>query len=104
MAQLAPGATLEPQLEVIPNWPFTAMEAMLSLLLPELVRVTVRGALVVPTVCLAKFSGVVGENVTTPVFSTVITESPRKSGTTASIFPSPLKSPVAGPVHSLPSR
>ena len=76
IVQFAPAATLVPHVDVIPNWPAAFIEEMVSAILPVLVRVTVCGALVVPTACFLKFSGVVGEKLTTPVLSRVTTALP----------------------------
>jgi hypothetical protein len=53
MPQLPPGATLSPQvvLELKVNCPVTLMEEMVSAVAPLFVKVTVSGALVVPTAC-----------------------------------------------------
>ena len=69
MLQFAPEGTVEPQVEVMPNWPVIFMEEIFSGVAPVLVRVTVCGRLVVPCCCLLKFRGAVGEKATTPVFS-----------------------------------
>ena len=52
--QLAPPATLAPQLFVSPKLPVVAMLAMLSGAPPVLARVTTCGRLVVPTACVPK--------------------------------------------------
>jgi hypothetical protein len=49
--QFVPGATLFPQVEAMPNSPFTTIEEMLSVASPVLVRVTVCGLLFVPVFC-----------------------------------------------------
>ena len=49
MAQLAPGATVTPHVEVMANGPFTVLDEMDSAVRPVLLRVTVFGLLVVPT-------------------------------------------------------
>src|ERR1700730_13689742 len=67
IVHFAPAATLAPQVEVTPNSVLAFIDAILNAVLPVLVRVTVCGVLVVPTACFLKFSGVVGEKLTTPV-------------------------------------
>ena len=74
--QLAPAATLLRQVEVMANWPATFMEEMFSAVLPVFVSVTLCGALVLPAACFLKFSGLMGENLTTPVLSRIMTELP----------------------------
>jgi hypothetical protein len=54
MVHFAPGSTLAWQVEVMPNWPPTFTEEILSADLPVLVRVTVCGGLVVPCFCFLK--------------------------------------------------
>jgi len=71
--QLAPAATLFPQVEVTANWPATLIDAMLSAVLPVFVSVTFCGALVVPVACLLKLSGVVGKKLAAPVLSRTYT-------------------------------
>src|SRR5579864_5149691 len=66
IVQFAPAATLDAHVVVIPNWPAAFIVEMVNTVLPVLVRVTDCGTLVVPTVCLLKLSGVVGEKLTTP--------------------------------------
>ena len=48
MLQLAPGATLVPQVELTSNWLLAIMEEMVSDVCPLLVSLTVSGWLVVP--------------------------------------------------------
>jgi len=93
IAQFAPAATLVPQVEVMPNWPVAFMEEIVSAVLPVLVRMTVCGGLVVPTVTFLKFSGVVGEKLTTPVLRSTMTLPFRKLVTATSAFLSPLSLP-----------
>ena len=68
----APAATLAPHVDVTPNSLLAFIDAILSALLPVFVRLTVCGGLMVPTACFLKFSGVVGEKLTTPVFSRTV--------------------------------
>src|SRR5579871_1437087 len=70
--QFAPAATVVPQVEVTANSALAFMDAIRSAMVPVLVRVTFCGLLVVPTGCFWKFSGVVGEKLTTPVLSSVV--------------------------------
>jgi len=51
IVQFAPAATLLPHDELMPNWPSTFIEEMVSAVVPVLVSVTVRGVLVLPTSC-----------------------------------------------------
>jgi hypothetical protein len=92
MTQFAPAATLDPQVEVIPNWPAAFIAEIFSAVLPLLVSFTVCGALVVPVFCFLKTSGVVGEKTTAPVLSRVIAPRALSSNTTSTLR-SPLKSP-----------
>ncbi len=69
MVQVAPAATVLPQVDVAPNAPVVLIDEMASLALPLLVRVTVWGWLVVPCFWLVKLSGVIGEYLTLPVLS-----------------------------------
>ncbi len=64
MEQLAPAARFEPQLFVWLKSPLTAMPAMVSVVLPELVNITVCAALEVFRSC-AENVRPVGESVTT---------------------------------------
>jgi hypothetical protein len=63
MVQLAPGATLVPQLLVWAKSPEAAIEVSVRATCPEFVRVTTWAAVVVPTVCWANVR-LVGESVT----------------------------------------
>ena len=72
------------QVEVMANCPAALIEEIFSALAPVLVSVTFSGALVVPTACFLKFNGVVGERLTTPVFSSTITSLCWWSGTAMS--------------------
>src|SRR5579871_1531382 len=72
IVHVAPAATEEPQVEVTANSALALTEAILNAVVPVLVSLTVCGLLVVPTACFLKFSGVVGEKLTTPVFSRVV--------------------------------
>jgi hypothetical protein len=71
MVQLSAGATADPQVEFMPNWPVVFIEEIFSSVLPVLVRVTIWGWLVVPADCFLNTSGVVGEKTTTPVFNKI---------------------------------
>src|SRR5579862_5126214 len=73
IVHFAPAATFAPQLEVTANSALAFIDAIFSAVVPVFVRVTVCGALVVPTACFWKFSIVVGEKLTTPVFSITYT-------------------------------
>src|ERR1700730_18002771 len=95
IVQVPAGATLVLQVEVRLNSGLAFIEAILSALAPAFVRVTVCGGLVVPMACFLKFSGVVGEKLTTPVLSRGIMLPPTESRTKRSGFPSRLKSPAA---------
>jgi hypothetical protein len=63
MVQLAPGATLVPQLLFSAKSPEAAIEVSARATCPEFVRVTAWAAVVVPTVCWANVR-LVGESVT----------------------------------------
>src|SRR5579862_3649870 len=69
IVHVAPAATEEPQVEVAANSALALMEAILNAVVAVLVSLTVCGLLVVPTACFLKFSGEVGEKLTTPVLS-----------------------------------
>jgi hypothetical protein len=103
MAQFAPGATLDPQVELMPNCAEAFIDEIFSFVVPVFVSVTVCAALVVPTACFPKFSGVVGEKATMPVLRSVITASLTTSTITRSGFPSPLKSPATTDVPCFPA-
>ena len=75
IVHLPPAATLAPQVDVTANSALAFMDAILNAVLPVLVSVTVCGGLVVPTACFLKFSGVVGEKLTTPVLRRTKTSS-----------------------------
>ena len=76
IVHFAPAAMLAPQVDVTANSALVFMDAILTALLPVFVRLTICAGRVVPTACFLKFSGVVGEKLTTPVFSSVMTEFP----------------------------
>src|SRR5579872_681212 len=105
--QLPPGETLPAQVVLLllnRNWaPCTEMEEIDSAPVPVLVRVTLCGELVVPTNCAGKVTGLVGEKLTAPVLSRIVTSPLRKSATARSFFRSPLKSPTATKNGSLPT-
>ena len=69
MVQFAPAVTVAPQVEVMPNSALAFIDLIVSAVEPLFVRVTVSGELFVPTACVLKFSGNVGERLTTPVLS-----------------------------------
>ena len=95
IVQFAPGATLWPQVDFMTNWALAFIDCIFNSVMPVLVRVTVCAVLVVPTVWLPKFGGVVGEKLTVPVLSSVMTLRPSESTTARSGLPSPLKSAAA---------
>jgi len=72
IVHFAPAARVAPHVDVMPNSELAFMEAIFRAVAPVLVRLTVCGALVVPTRCFLKFSGVVGEKLTTPVLSSMV--------------------------------
>ena len=72
IVHFAPAATLAPQVDVTANSALAFIDAILRALPPVFVRVTVCGGPVVPTAWFLKFSGVVGEKVTTPVLSRTV--------------------------------
>lgn len=77
IVQLAPAATLVPQLCVSAKSPEAAIDAMVRAALPELVSFTVCAALVVPSVCEAKVR-LVGERVTVGAVTTGVSPVPLK--------------------------
>jgi hypothetical protein len=95
IAQLAPGATVVPQVEFKLNGPLRVVEEMVSAVAPVFVRVTVCAELVVPTNWSGKRIGVVGEKLTTPVLSKVMSEFASESMVIRSVWWSLLKSPTA---------
>jgi hypothetical protein len=103
IVHFAPAATLVPQVEVTANSELAFIDAILSALPPVFVRLTVCAGLVVPTACFLKFSGVVGDKLTTPVFSRTLTVFELLLARTRSAFLSPLKSPTATNQSSIPS-
>src|SRR5262249_45286501 len=67
------GARAVPQVSLRLNGPEWVIDDIFNAAALLLVSVTFWGALVVPTSCCGKFSGVMGEKLTTPVFSHVTT-------------------------------
>jgi hypothetical protein len=88
---------------ILNGCPLQLTEATVRVVVPELVRVAVSGALVVPISCVGNVTGEVGEKIAAPVLS-IVRRSPYKgSKSITSSLRSPLKSPTPTNLDSAPA-